>query len=167
MTIRPHNLRKFFRTHGNWRNPDVAEALMGHTSGLTAIYARFDQAEEILREGYLEAEPNLSISQNTQTIIELREKVDTQSEDIQRLVTDLSVKNVRLEREVGELKAQVEDTFNAAMHFWNESDKGYKDMITGMRERINGLEEALARYMPEEEVFELIDFNPDPSSPLD
>jgi len=70
--------------------------------------------------------------------------VETRSEDIQRLVTDLSVKNVCLEKEVGE--AQVEDSFNAVMHFWNELDKGYKQMITGMRERINGLEEALARY---------------------
>lgn len=42
MTIRPHNLRKFFRTYGKWKNPDVAEALMGHTSGLKAVYARFD-----------------------------------------------------------------------------------------------------------------------------
>ena len=148
MTIRPHNLRKFFRTHGKWKNPDVAEALMGHTSGLMAIYARFDQAEDILREGYLEAEQNLSISQNTQTIIELREKVETQSEDIQRLVTDLSLKNVRLQDEVDELKAQVKDTFDAAMCFWDESDKNYQDAITGMRERINGLEDALARYMP-------------------
>lgn len=50
MTIRSHNLRKFFRTYGKWKNPDVAEALMGHTSGLKAVYARFDQTEEILRE---------------------------------------------------------------------------------------------------------------------
>ena len=99
---------------------------MGHTSGLKAVYARFDQAEKILREGYLEAEPNLSISQNTQTIIELREKVDEQSEGIQRLVTDLSLKNVRLQDEVNELKAQVKDTFDAAMYYWDESDKTYQ-----------------------------------------
>ena len=167
MTIRPHNLRKFFRTYGKWKNPDVAEALMGHTSGLTAIYARFDQAEDILREGYLEAEPNLSLSQNTQTIIELREKVETQSDDIQRLVTDLSLKNVRLRDEVDELKAQVKDTFDAAMHFWDESDKTYQDAITGMRERIDGLEEALVKYMPREDFFELVDLNPEPFSPLD
>jgi integrase len=60
VSLRPHNLRKFFRTYGKWSNPDVAEALMGHTSGLKAIYARLDQAKDILREGYLEAEPNLS-----------------------------------------------------------------------------------------------------------
>ena len=27
ITLRPHNLRKFFRTHGRWENPDVPEAL--------------------------------------------------------------------------------------------------------------------------------------------
>lgn len=174
MTIRPHTLRKFFRTYGRWKTPDVAEALMGHTSGLTAIYARFDQAEDILREGYLEAEPNLSISQNTQTIIELKEKVDTQSEDIQRLVTDLSVKNVRLQDEVNELRdqvketnAQLSDTFNQIIHEWDESDRSHMDMMMGMHERINGLETLLARHMPEEEVFELIDLNLNPASPLE
>ena len=174
MTIRPHTLRKFFRTYGRWKNPDVAEALMGHTSGLTAIYARFDQAEEILREGYLEAEQNLSISQNTQTIIELRERVETQSEDIQRLVTDLSVKNVRLQDEVNELRdqvketnAQLSDTFNQIVHQWDESDRSHMNMMMGMRQRINGLETLLAKYMPEEEVFELIDLNSNPASPLE
>jgi len=147
--------------------PDIAEALMGHTSGLTAIYARFDQAEEILREGYLEAEQNLSLSQNTQTIIELREKVETQSDDIQRLVTDLSLKNVRLQGEVDELKAQVKDTFDAAMHFWDKSDKDYQDAITGMRDRISGLEKVLAQHMPREDFFELVEFNPNPCSPLE
>ena len=44
----------------------------------------------------------------------------------------------------------MEDSFNVAMLFWNELGKGYKKMITGMRERINCLEEALARYTPEE-----------------
>ena len=52
------------------------------------------------------------------------------------------------------------------MHFWDESDKGYKEMITGMLKRINGLEEALARYMPEEDLFEFLDLNPNPASPL-
>ena len=167
ITIRPHNLRKFFRTYGKWKNPDVAEALMGHTSGLKAVYARFDQAEDILREGYLEAEQNLSLSQNTRTIIELREKVETQSDDIQRLVTDLSLKNVRLRDEVDELKAQVKDTFDAAMHFLDESNKIHQDAITGMRDRISGLEKVLAQYMPDEDFFELVEFNPNPCSPLE
>ena len=55
ITLHPHNLRKFFRTYGRWTNPDVPEALMGHQSGLVAIYARYDQAEEILEEVYLKA----------------------------------------------------------------------------------------------------------------
>ena len=43
--------------------------------------------------------------------------MDEQSEGIQRLVTDLSLKNVRLQDEVNELKAQVKDTFDAAMYY--------------------------------------------------
>jgi hypothetical protein len=110
VSLRPHNLRKFFRTYGKWRNPDIAEALMGHISGLKAIYARLDQAEEILLEGYLEAEPNLSIYHNSKTILELREKVDKQSEDIQELVTNLSLKNVRLENRLEEQQVKLEGT---------------------------------------------------------
>ena len=50
LTFRLHSLRKYFRTHGQWKNPDIPEALMGHQGGLTSIYARFDQAQEYLIE---------------------------------------------------------------------------------------------------------------------
>lgn len=106
MCFRMHNLRKFFRTRGNWTNPDVPAALMGHQASLNAIYARMDQAIELLIEGYKEAEPNLSIYQNTKTITELKEKVDKQSEDIEQLVTNLSLRNARLENEIHGMKQQ-------------------------------------------------------------
>jgi integrase len=107
VSLRPHNLRKFFRTYGRWGNPDVAEALMGHTSGLNSVYTRLDQAEDILREEYLRVEPNLSIYQNTQVIVELCEKVNHQSEDIEQLVTGLSLKNVRLENRLGDQEVKI------------------------------------------------------------
>jgi hypothetical protein len=108
-TLHPPNLRKFFRTHGKWENPDVAEALMGHTSGLKAIYARFDQAVDILREGYLKAETNLSIFGSSSKIIELKEKVQEKEEDIDELVKNLSVMRVRLENKIGEQEVVVEE----------------------------------------------------------
>jgi len=63
LTLRLHNLRKFFRTWGGWSNPDVAQCLMGHQQGLNAIYARPDQALRLLVEGYKEAEANLTLSE--------------------------------------------------------------------------------------------------------
>jgi len=104
MTLRPHNLRKYFRTRGEWTNPDIPEALMGHTTGLTAIYARFDQAEAILEKGYLEAEPRLSIYENSRTVTELKTQVSKQSDDIQQLVVNISVRNARLENDIAEIK---------------------------------------------------------------
>lgn len=65
------------------------------------------------------------------------------------------------------MKAQVKDTFDAAMHFWDKSDKNYQDAITGMRDRITGLEKVLAKYMPDEDFFELVEFNPNPCSRLE
>ncbi|MHA1972480.1 MAG: tyrosine-type recombinase/integrase [Candidatus Hodarchaeales archaeon] len=103
----PHKLRKFFRTRGNWTNSDVPEALMGHQSGLTAIYARMDQAENILREEYLRAMPNLSINKNSRVVQDLRAKVEKQSEEIQTLVTNLSLKNVSLESKIQELQLEL------------------------------------------------------------
>lgn len=104
ITLRPHNLRKFFRTRGQWKNPDIAEALMGHQEGITKVYARYDQAEQLLEAGYLEAEPNLSIYANTSTMLQLRDKVERQSDDIQELVTNLSVENVRMRKELDSMQ---------------------------------------------------------------
>ena len=107
ITLRPHNLRKFFRTHGRWENPDVPEALMGHISGVRAIYARFDQAEEYLREQYLKHESNFSIYEHTRTLVKLKERVERQREDLKELTTNLSVENLRLKREISRVKDMI------------------------------------------------------------
>lgn len=60
LVYRLHNLRKYFRTYGQWKNPDVAEALMGHQEGVTKIYARMDLAMELLVKGIRQAEPHLT-----------------------------------------------------------------------------------------------------------
>ena len=112
---------------------------MGHTSGLKAIYARLDQAEDILREGYLEAEPNLSIYQNTQTIVELREKVDKQSDDIKQLVTNLSLKNVKLENDMEALKEQMKANQEMALNYYDQSEEMYQKTILEMRQEIMNL----------------------------
>jgi len=60
LVYRLHNLRKFFRTYGQWKNPDVAEALMGHQEGMSKIYARMDKAMELIVKGIKQAEPYLT-----------------------------------------------------------------------------------------------------------
>jgi len=62
ITLRPHNLRKFFETWGNWSNPAVPECLAGHIEGMRKIYQRMDQAERLLVEAYKAAEPNITLS---------------------------------------------------------------------------------------------------------
>ena len=57
---RLHNLRKFFRTHGNWSNTDVAEAQMGHQEGMNKIYARTGGSIELMVKGIRQAEPHLT-----------------------------------------------------------------------------------------------------------
>jgi len=62
VTMRLHSLRKFFRTWGGWTNGDLAESLMGHRSGIVAVYYKPDQNLPAMVEGYLASEPNLTIN---------------------------------------------------------------------------------------------------------
>ena len=81
-SITPKSLRKFFRTRGNWSNPEIAEFLLGHKMGgigtingrndVAKVYARYQDVPEIVREAYIEAEPNLTILGSTPELHELR-----------------------------------------------------------------------------------------------
>lgn len=78
ITLRPHNLRKFFETWGNWSNPAIPECLAGHIEGMRKIYQRMDQAERLLVEAYKEAEPNITltgqvvVSESSDEILEIK-----------------------------------------------------------------------------------------------
>lgn len=75
LIYRLHNLRKFFRTYGQWKNPDVAEALMGHQEGMSKIYARMDKAMELMVKGIRQAEPHLTSRRlRTHDIDDIREE---------------------------------------------------------------------------------------------
>jgi integrase len=99
ITLRLHNLRKYFRTYGHWSNTDYPEILMGHQG----IYARY--SEEQLAQAYKLAEPHLSIGVMTSTVIELKERVQKQQSDMGELATNLTVKNAKLENEMNEMQA--------------------------------------------------------------
>jgi integrase len=100
--IHIHGLRKYFRTYGKWAQIDVVECLLGHRSELRETYAR--PSPEIMAEEYLRCEPNLSIYEQSKTVVELKQKVEKQSDDIQQLVVNLSVRNARLENDIAEIK---------------------------------------------------------------
>jgi integrase len=72
-TLKPHNLRKFFRLMVGRYGRDEAEALMGHQTGLNRVYARFEgrAGDKRLEEVYRQAIPDLSILE-TQEVSELR-----------------------------------------------------------------------------------------------
>jgi integrase len=61
LLIRLHNLRKYFSTRGRWSDRDIPDYLQGHIRGVRAVYNRYDQAEDVVREVYLRAVPSLTI----------------------------------------------------------------------------------------------------------
>ena len=75
VTMRPHNLRKFFRLRVGRYGRDEAEALMGHQAGLNRIYANFDGAEERLEEVYKKSIEELSIYKRTVQVVQLDEEM--------------------------------------------------------------------------------------------
>ncbi len=67
VTIRLHNLRKYFSTRGKWSDKDIPDFLQGHISGVRAVYNRYDQAEQAVKEAYLKAVPSLTIEEYADT----------------------------------------------------------------------------------------------------
>jgi integrase len=136
VTIPPKILRKFFRTSGNWSNPEIAEFLMGHIGGksgqinrngnndLVKVYARYQDTPELVKEVYLEAEPNLTILGNVPEIFELRGQVEelnevaqTKGEEIieksslviymRRDIEQLKNENIQAQKDIADLKEMV------------------------------------------------------------
>lgn len=64
LLIRLHNLRKYFSTRGKWSDRDIPDFLQGHIGGVRAVYNRYDQAEQIVRDAYLKAVPSLSVMED-------------------------------------------------------------------------------------------------------
>ena len=107
-TFHPHNLRKFFKTYSSFQNPEIGECLMGHLSGVRAIYGRYQDAEAKLEEAYREVMPRLSIFQHSKMVSELKEQVKQQSNDIDSLVRATTLKNAKLEVELQDTKDRMD-----------------------------------------------------------
>jgi len=80
-TLKPHNLRKFFRLMVGRYGRDEAEALMGHQTGLNRVYARFEEraGDKRLEEVYRQAIPDLSIRETPEgsDLRGIREEMET------------------------------------------------------------------------------------------
>jgi len=175
MTMRPHNLRKYFRLRVGRSGRDEAEAMMGHQKGLNAIYARFDDAEDRLEEIYRKAIPDLAVyertsrstqiqmeklKENTEQQEELRETLIQQSILLQKMrrEKDLTDSRVRkLENRLVLLIKQLrnlpvtdgEIERNRADHFYNkvsEQEQIIDELRTSFSQTINGIKEMKMSY---------------------
>ncbi|MHA1973077.1 MAG: tyrosine-type recombinase/integrase [Candidatus Hodarchaeales archaeon] len=115
VTLRLHNLRKYFSTRGKWGDRDIPDFLQGHIGGVRAVYQRYDQATEIVREEYRKAIPSLTIEDYADDsrveeleskLAENRQKSNELNENISYLVNENRQLNDRLRTIEQELRLQ-------------------------------------------------------------
>ncbi|MFX0182951.1 MAG: tyrosine-type recombinase/integrase [Candidatus Hodarchaeota archaeon] len=99
-TLHPHSLRHFFRRKaGSVVNRDIAEGLVGHEEGISAVYANYQRADAIdeMAKQYKEkVEPVISIFSDAGAINALKNQVIEQEKKVGYVVG----KNMELEKEV-------------------------------------------------------------------
>jgi integrase len=112
VTLRPHNLRKFFRLRVGRYGRDEAEALMGHQKGLDRIYADFGSAEGRLEKVYRDSIPDLSVYGRTSGITDesIKEELKKNEDTIDTLIKDGYVKDKKIEYLTREIKQVDEKT---------------------------------------------------------
>lgn len=112
VSLRPHNLRKYFRLRVGRYGRDEAEALMGHQAGLNKVYANFDGAEERLEKVYKDSIPDLSVYGRTSVITDesIKEELKKNEDTIDTLIKDGYVKDKKIEYLTREIKQVDEET---------------------------------------------------------
>ena len=140
-TMRPHNLRKYFRLRVGRYGRDEAECLMGHQAGLNRIYANFDDAEERLEEVYKKSIPELSIYGRTSVITDesFKKEIKKNEDTINTLIRDGYVKDKKIEylsNEVEELKKKTKeiDQLKRKMKKKTEEDEETKRRIANIEQ---------------------------------
>ena len=113
-TIRPQGLRKFFRLVVGRHGQDEAEALMGHQQGLDAIYARLkeESGEKRLREIYLKALPELSISKRAVLVTRADEEVQRKLRESEAIINTLLKDKIVKDTEIRFLNDQLQKLQN-------------------------------------------------------
>lgn len=103
-----HSLRKYFRTRGNWKNPDVAEYLLGHRSGLGPIYNKLEQNKTEVIQQYIEAMRHLQVYSRSREIVNLKDEVARRDSQLDEVIRAMTVKNSVLENQVTQLTERVD-----------------------------------------------------------
>lgn len=124
--MRPHNLRKFFRLIVGRHGVDEAEALMGHQTGLNAIYARFvgESGNQRLEEIYKKAIPDLSVYGRTIQIAQVDEETKEKISKLEHQVSILAQERAINQAEIRLLKDRVDE--------WEK----YKEIILNLEKKV-------------------------------
>jgi integrase len=104
--LHPHVLRKFFRTELSKVIPvDVVEALMGHEGYLTEVYRRYSMRD--LADFYQRGEHALLVFTEVGEVNRLREEVEEQRNQLQRIVNGVSGENLELKSRLARVELAV------------------------------------------------------------
>ena len=141
MTMRPHNLRKYFRSRVGRYGRDEAECLMGHQAGLNRIYANFDDAEERLKEVYAKSILDLSIYGRTSVITDesFKKEIKKNEDTINVLIKDGYVKDKKIEylsNEVEELKHKMMN-MERDLHNWKMTVQDFEKILNYTKSKMN------------------------------
>lgn len=144
VTIRLHNLRKYFSTRGKWSDSDIPDFFQGHISGVRAVYNRYDQAEDSVREAYLKAIPSLTIEEYADTgkveelesiIAENKQLSDNTYKNVDYLLTENRLFNDRV-------KALETDSRLQQLEF-KENTRQFETRLVEQQRVIDGMQKSL------------------------
>jgi integrase len=113
LTFRLHNLRKYFSTRGKWSDKDIQDFFQGHSRGVRAVYQRFEQTEDVLKEAYLNAIDSLTIEEHTNgsRIEKLKDRLAKRDfEDIKNIqnINYLLIQNRFLNEQLKEIQNKID-----------------------------------------------------------
>jgi len=108
LLMRPHVLRKFFRSMvGSIAGVDAAEALMGHEGYLTEVYRRYPDPEKTLAEAYRKTVCELQICTEEHPDEVRIKQVEERGRLVETLNMQLQARLMALENENLELKQRM------------------------------------------------------------
>jgi len=150
VSIRPHNLRKFFRLRVSRYGRDEAECLMGHQVGLNKVYANFDDAEERLEEVYKKSISDLSIYKRAVQVVQLDEEmkntIRTLEDQVNALVNSSFEKDAKItylmandeknKKEIDKLKHKMMN-MERDLHNWKMTVQDFEKILNYTKSKMN------------------------------
>lgn len=100
MLMRPHVLRKYFRSALGASSIDMTETLMGHHDYLTDVYRRYPDPEKTLAEFYRQNEHLLSIFSDTSKVVQKQSELEERNKQLQQIINGLVAENLELKQKM-------------------------------------------------------------------